>query len=249
MSPTRLTKSRPSWPIAWITTTYTSELLKQKQETLKAKQKIIQAAHEQLENLRTQKSTLLARLANIEAKLQADRSHPVQERLQLRWQRPGPCQADRHRTGTAARHHGPPGRDRRPLRRAGWTLDLVDPHRDIVKEVDEKFGELRRRPPRRVTRAFDRSLRFLWATWLNGQTESDCSSSLASTDPFLPSARLSHPPIEGKGQRRGRRSKSWSSDALVGNPAESRAARLILAMPCPPAQPRRAWTHTKSRNS
>ena len=52
---------------------YTSDTLKQKHEVLKAKRKIIQAAHEQLSNLRQQKTTLLAKLANIEAKLRSSR--------------------------------------------------------------------------------------------------------------------------------------------------------------------------------
>ena len=61
---------------------YTSDLLSQKQATLKAKKQIIQAAHEQLENLRTQKSTLLARLANIEARLKMQiEATSVEERV------------------------------------------------------------------------------------------------------------------------------------------------------------------------
>jgi hypothetical protein len=42
---------------------YTFDTLKQKQEVLEAKRRIIKAAHEQLENLRSQKSLLLAKLA------------------------------------------------------------------------------------------------------------------------------------------------------------------------------------------
>ena len=48
---------------------YTFDTLKQKHEVLEAKRRIIKAAHEQLENLRSQKSLLLAKLAKIEARL------------------------------------------------------------------------------------------------------------------------------------------------------------------------------------
>jgi chromosome segregation ATPase len=46
-----------------------AQLLSEREAELKAKRKTIKAAHEQLENLRTQKSTLLAKLSSIEARL------------------------------------------------------------------------------------------------------------------------------------------------------------------------------------
>ncbi len=69
MSPTPRTRSRPSWLIDSTITTYTSDLLKTKQADLKAKRNIIKAAHEQLRESEAQKSTLLAKLNNIEAQL------------------------------------------------------------------------------------------------------------------------------------------------------------------------------------
>ena len=100
--------------------------------------------------------TLLAKLAKIEAQLQMIEADPVEERLQLR-------------------QHGPVSRPRKPsptwrrrldvmARRAeieGRYGDLdgpsayVDPHRDIVKEVDEQFGPSDSRP---AAKAGDKSL-------------------------------------------------------------------------------------------
>jgi phage shock protein A len=120
---------------------YTSDLLSQKQATLKAKKQIIQAAHEQLENLRTQKSTLLARLANIEARLKMIEA--TQSKNEFNFD--GTALARAKQTVTELE-----GRLDIMARRAeieGRYGDLdgpsvyVDPHRDIVKEVDAKFGK------------------------------------------------------------------------------------------------------------
>lgn len=120
---------------------YTSDLLHQKQETLKAKRKIIQAAHQQLENLRTQKSTLLAKLANIEARLRMIEA--TQSKNEFNFDGTALSRAKQtiseleERLDVMARRAEIEGRY--------GDLDqpscYVDPHRDVVKEVDEKFGQ------------------------------------------------------------------------------------------------------------
>ena len=120
---------------------YTSDLLRQKQEVLKAKKKIIQAAHQQLENLRTQKTTLLARLANIEAKLQMIEA--TQSKNEFNFDGTALSRAKEtiseleNRLDVMARRAEIEGRYG-DLDKPGTSY--VDPHRDVVKEVDEKFG-------------------------------------------------------------------------------------------------------------
>jgi chromosome segregation ATPase len=120
---------------------YTADILKQKQATLKAKRTIIQAAHQQLETLRTQRSTLLAKLSNIEAKLKMIEATQSKN--------------DFHFDGSALAHAKQTVADleeklavmARKAEIEGRYGDLdgpssyVDPHRDVIKEVDEKFGE------------------------------------------------------------------------------------------------------------
>jgi len=133
---------------------YTADLLHQKQETLKAKRKIIQAAHQQLENLRTQKSTLLAKLANIEARLRMIEA--TQSKNEFNFDGTALSRAKQtiseleERLDVMARRAEIEGRygdlDQAPC--------YVDPHRDVVKEVDDKFGN-ENRP---ATKTGDKSL-------------------------------------------------------------------------------------------
>jgi chromosome segregation ATPase len=119
---------------------YTSDLLRQKQEVLKAKKKTIQAANQQLENLKTQKSTLLARLANIEAKLQTIEA--TQSKNEFNFDGSALSRAKEtiseleKRLDVMARRAEIEGR----FGDLDQPATFVDPHRDVVKEVDEKFG-------------------------------------------------------------------------------------------------------------
>ena len=121
---------------------YTSDTLKQKQEILKAKRKIIQAAHEQLSNLRQQKSTLLAKLANIEAKLRVLEATQTKNEFNFddgsTLSRAKQTISDLEKRLNVMAH-------RAEIDGRYGDLDspstYVDPHRDVVKEVEEKFGE------------------------------------------------------------------------------------------------------------
>jgi predicted nucleic acid-binding Zn-ribbon protein len=120
---------------------YKSDTLKQKQEVLKAKRKIIEAAHEQLENLRSQKSLLLGKLANIEAKLRV--LEAAQTKNDFNFDGSALSHAKKtiadleKRLNVKAHLAAIDGRygdlDSAPI--------YVDPHRDVIKEVDEKFGD------------------------------------------------------------------------------------------------------------
>ena len=120
---------------------YTSELLTQKQETLKAKRKIIESAREQLESLRTQKSTLLTRLANIEAKLKLIEA--TQSKNDFNFD--GSALARAKETVAELEERLDVMARKAEIDARFGDLDcpstFVDPHRDIVKEVDEKFGD------------------------------------------------------------------------------------------------------------
>jgi len=134
---------------------YTSDLLKQKTEVLEAKRKTIQAANEQLATLREQKSTLLAKLANIEARLQTIEA--TQSKNDFSFDNTALSRAKKsvsdleERLDVMARRAEIEGRF--------GDLDgpsvYVDPHRDIVKEVDEQFGPSESRP---AAKAGDKSL-------------------------------------------------------------------------------------------
>jgi len=125
---------------------YTSDLLKQKGDVLEAKRKTIQAAHEQLETLRAQKSMLLAKLANIEARLQ--KIEVTQSKNDFNFDDSALSRAKKtvsdleERLDVMARRAEIEGRY--------GDLDgpsvYVDPHRDVVKEVDEQFGPSDSRP-------------------------------------------------------------------------------------------------------
>jgi len=118
---------------------YTSDLLKQKTDVLQAKRKIIESAHEQLETLRSQKSTLLARLANIEAKLQMIEA--TQSKNDFNFDNSALSRAKK----TVSELEESLDIMARKAEIEGRYGDLdtpsayVDPHRDIVKEVDEQF--------------------------------------------------------------------------------------------------------------
>jgi hypothetical protein len=119
---------------------YTSDTLKQKQEILKAKQKIIQTAHEHLETLKEQKSTLLAKLANIEAKLRV--LEATQSKNDFNFD--GSALSRAKQTISELEKRLNVMAHRSLIDNRYGDLDsattCVDPNRDVVKEVDEKFG-------------------------------------------------------------------------------------------------------------
>jgi len=120
---------------------YTSDTLRQKQEILEAKRRIIKAAHEQLENLRSQKSLLLGKLANIEAKLRV--LEAAQTKNEFNFDGSTLSQAKKtiadleKRLNVMSHRAAIDGRygdlDSAPT--------YVDPRRDVIKEVEEKFGD------------------------------------------------------------------------------------------------------------
>jgi chromosome segregation ATPase len=122
---------------------YTVDTLKQKQEVLKAKHKIIRAAHEQLSNLRQQKTTLLAKLSNIEAKLRVLEANQTKNEFNFddgsTLSRAKKTIADLEKRLNVMSHRAEI--DGRYGELDGGPSTYVDPHRDVVKEVDEKFGE------------------------------------------------------------------------------------------------------------
>jgi chromosome segregation ATPase len=132
---------------------YTSDTLKQKQEILKAKHKIIQAAHEHLETLKEQKSTLLAKLANIEAKLRV--LEATQSKNDFNFD--GSALARAKKTIADLEKRLNVMAHRSLIDGRYGDLDsasvCVDPNRDVVKEVDEKFGQ-----PSKTAKAGDKSL-------------------------------------------------------------------------------------------
>ena len=109
---------------------------------MKAKRKIIQAAHEQLSNLRQQKTTLLAKLANIEAKLRVLEANQTKNEFNFddgsTLSRAKQTIADLEKRLNVMSH-------RAEIDGRYGDLDspstYVDPHRDVIKEVEDKFGE------------------------------------------------------------------------------------------------------------
>jgi len=134
---------------------YTSDLLKQKNSVLQAKRKVIQGAREQLDTLRAQKSDLVARLANIEAKLQLIEA--TQSKNDFTFDNSALSRAKKT-VGELEESLEVMARQAEIEGRYG-DLDgpsaYVDPHRDIVKEVDEQFGTSDSRP---AAKAGDKSL-------------------------------------------------------------------------------------------
>jgi len=124
--------------------TFTSDLLKTKQAELKAKRKIIRAAHEQLENLKTQKTTLLTKLANIEAQLRLIEATQAKNEFHF----DGSALANAKQTvaeleeklEVMAKQAQMEGRYFDELN--GTTSPTyVDPSRDVIKEVDDALGQ------------------------------------------------------------------------------------------------------------
>jgi len=119
---------------------YSAGILKEKQEVLKAKKRTIEAAHRKLEELRAQKATLLARLANIEAKLQMIEA--TQAKNDFNFDDSALSRAKQsvseleERLEVMARRAEIEGR----YGDLDGKSSFVDPHRDVVKEVDETFG-------------------------------------------------------------------------------------------------------------
>jgi chromosome segregation ATPase len=121
---------------------YTVDTLKQKQEVLKAKQQIIRTAHEQLSNLRQQKTTLLAKLANIEAKLRVLEAKQTKNEFNFD---DGSTLSRAKQTISELEKRLNVMAHRAEIDGRYGELDspssYVDPHRDVVKEVEDKFGE------------------------------------------------------------------------------------------------------------
>jgi chromosome segregation ATPase len=119
----------------------TAGILKEKQETLKAKRTTIEAAHRQLENLREQRSTLTARLANIEAKLKMLEATQAKNEFNfddsaLSRAKKTVCELE-ERLDIMAKQAEIEGR----YGDLDGSSTYVDPARDVVKEVDEAFGQ------------------------------------------------------------------------------------------------------------
>jgi len=128
---------------------YTADLLRSKHEILKAKRKTIQSAHEQLENLRGQKSTLLAKLAHIEARLQSIEATSAKNDFNF----DGTALSRAKQTISELEQRLDVMARRAEIEGRYGDLDkptssFVDPHRDVVKEVDEKFGPESRPAPK-----------------------------------------------------------------------------------------------------
>jgi len=123
---------------------YTSELLKAKQAELKAKRKIIKSAHEQLENLRTQRTTLSAKLDGIEAKLRMIEATQAKNEFHF----DGSALANAKETvaelekklEVLAKQADIEGRYFDELGGAASST-YVDPSRDVIKEVEDAFGQ------------------------------------------------------------------------------------------------------------
>jgi phage shock protein A len=135
---------------------YTSDTLKQKQEILRAKHKIIKAAHDQLSNLRQQKSTLLAKLANIEAHLRVLEATQTKNEFNFD---DGSTLSRAKQTISELEKRLNVMTHRAEIDGRYGDLDspscYVDPHRDVVKEVEEKFGDSNNQP---ATKPGDKSL-------------------------------------------------------------------------------------------
>jgi chromosome segregation ATPase len=123
--------------------TYTSDLLKIREAELKAKRKIIRAAHEQLETLRTQRTTLLAKLDGIEAKLRMIEATQAKNDFHF----DGSALANAKETvaelekklEVLAKQADIEGRYFDEFN-GTRTSTYVDPSRDVVKEVEDALG-------------------------------------------------------------------------------------------------------------
>jgi chromosome segregation ATPase len=121
---------------------YSADTLKQNHEVLKAKQKIIVAAHEQLSNLKQQKDILLAKLANIEARLRVEEAKQTKNEFNFD---DGSTLSRAKKTIADLEGKLNLMSKRSEIDSRYGDLDspssYLDPHRDVVKEVDEKFGD------------------------------------------------------------------------------------------------------------
>jgi chromosome segregation ATPase len=117
-----------------------SQLLTERRAELKAKRKTIKVAHEQLENLKTQKSILLGKLANIEARLRMIEA--TQAKNEFSFDDSALARAKQtvteleEKLEILARKAQMEGR----YADLGSTSTFVEPGRDVVKEIDDAFG-------------------------------------------------------------------------------------------------------------
>jgi len=116
-------------------------VLKEKQELLKSKQQMIETAHNQLETLRSQKSLLLSRLAKVEAQLQSIEA--AQNQSEFNFDSSALARAKEAVAGLEDKLNVMQHKqviDEKYGDIDGKTTITADPHRDVVKEVDETFG-------------------------------------------------------------------------------------------------------------
>jgi DNA repair exonuclease SbcCD ATPase subunit len=132
---------------------YTSKILADKKEVLKAKRRTIKAAHDQLENLRTQRSALMAKLASIEARLQMIEA--TQAKNEFHFDDSALARAKQtvseleEKLEVLARKAEMEGR----YSDSGGTGPYFEPGRDVVKEVEDEFGQAAQRPVARVDKS------------------------------------------------------------------------------------------------
>jgi chromosome segregation ATPase len=119
----------------------TESVLTEKQELLKAKQQMIESAHNQLEHLRTQRATLLTQLARIEARLQSLEASQANSDFNFdnsALARAKEAVANLEEKLDVMSHKAVIDDKYGDI--DGRSTTCVDPHRDVVKEVDEMFG-------------------------------------------------------------------------------------------------------------
>lgn len=117
-------------------------ILKQEQEILKAKHKTIETASAQLDNIKEQKSLLLARLAQIEARLQMIEATNAKNEFHF----DNSALARAKQSVSELENRLDVMTERAQIEARYGDLDgtntstCVDPTRDVVKEIDEAFG-------------------------------------------------------------------------------------------------------------
>jgi chromosome segregation ATPase len=119
----------------------TESVLKEKQELLKAKQQMIEGAHNQLETLRTQKAALLTQLAKIEARLQSLEASQANSEFNFdnsALARAKEAVANLNEKLDVMSHKAVIDDKYGDI--DGRSSTCIDPHRDVVKEVDDMFG-------------------------------------------------------------------------------------------------------------
>lgn len=116
-------------------------VLAEKQDLLRAKQQMITAAHDKLENLRTQRSMLLTRLAKIEARLQSIEAS--QQDSEFNFDSSALARAREAVAGLEEKLDVMSHRiaiDQKYGDIDGSKTTCADPARDVLKEVEAKFG-------------------------------------------------------------------------------------------------------------